>query len=154
MISPSVFLIFQNFDFLGWEGQRAKNHPKWQRTLFVVPYISGAIHHMIFMYGTHVLKDNISRFFYFFSQISIFGVNSVVKGQKMAQNDKKVCLLHSISQEAYIIWLWFLAHMCKIMIYPAFFFFFLFLRGVGGRGRGARGGEGIVKVEKITHNYQ
>ena len=143
------FSFFQNFDFLGWEGQRAKNHPKWQRTLFVVPYISGAIYHMIFMYGTHVLKDNISRFFYFFFQISIFGVNSVVKGQKMAQNDKKFCLLHSISQEAYTIWLWFLAHMYKIMICPAFFFFFfLFKRGWGG------GGGGVVKREKITHNYQ
>ena len=32
-----------------------------------------------------------------------FGFNSGVKGQKMAQNDKKLCVLYSISQEAYII---------------------------------------------------
>ena len=39
-----------------------------------------------------------------FFQILIFGVNSGKNGGKMAQNDKKLCLLHSISQGAYIIW--------------------------------------------------
>ena len=29
---------------------------------------------------------------------------------------------HCISQELYIIWLWFLVHMCKMMISPAIFF--------------------------------
>ena len=38
----------------------------------------------------------------------------------MAQNDKK--LSHSISQEVYIIWLWFLVLMCKMMISPYKFF--------------------------------
>ena len=59
---------------------------------------------MIFIYGALVKKDNISRFFLHFSQIFIFRVNSGVKGQKMAKNDKKICLLHAISHEAYIIW--------------------------------------------------
>ena len=142
------FSFFQNFDFLGWEGQRAKSHPKWQRTLFVVPYISGAIYHMIFMYGTHVLKDNISRFFYFFFQISIFGVNSVVKGQKMAQNDKKFCCtLYLRKHTSYDCGFW---HTCiKLWYVQHFFSFFFFLRGVGGGGGG-----GVVKREKITHNYQ
>ena len=58
---------------------------------------------MIFIYGTHVKKDNISRLFVHFLQILIFGVNSGVKGQNLAQNDKKLCPLHSLSQEAYII---------------------------------------------------
>ena len=31
---------------------------------------------------------------------------------------------HCISQELYIIWLWFLVHMCKMMISPAIFFHF------------------------------
>ena len=35
-------------------GQHAKNGPKWQKILPVVPYISGTIYHMIFIYGTHV----------------------------------------------------------------------------------------------------
>ena len=46
--------------------------------------ISGTIYHMIVICGTQV--------------------------SKMAQNDKKLSLSHSISQEAYIIWLWFLLH--------------------------------------------
>ena len=39
----------------------------------------------------------------YFFQILIFGVNSGLKGRKMAQNDKKLSLSHSISQEAYIM---------------------------------------------------
>ena len=42
----------------------------------------------------------------------------------MAQNDKNLCLSHFISQEAYIIWLWFLLHICKMMISSAIFFIF------------------------------
>ena len=42
----------------------------------------------------------------------------------MAQNDKRFCLSHSVSQEPYIIWLWFLVHMCKMIISPANFFTF------------------------------
>ena len=65
----------------------------------------------------------------------------------MAQNDKKICLSHSVFQERYLIWLWFLVHMCKMMISPAIFFFFKILifqvfRGVG------------VKVQKMTHSSQ
>ena len=46
-----------------------------------------------------------------------------VKGLKMAQNDKRI-LSNSVSQELYFIWLWFLVHMCKMMISPAIFFQF------------------------------
>ena len=66
----------------------------------VASNISETVDHMIFIYGTHVLKNNISRHFLHFFQILIFRVNSGVKGQKMAQNDKKICLSHSLSQEA------------------------------------------------------
>ena len=52
----------------------------------------------------------------------IFQVVKGLKGQKMPQNDKKFCLPHSVSEEPYIIWLWFLVHMCKMMISPATFF--------------------------------
>ena len=43
----------------------------------------------------------------------------------MAQNDKKLCLFYSIFHEAYIIWLSFLVHMCKLVISPDAFFIFL-----------------------------
>ena len=71
-------------------------------------------------------------FFQFF-KILIFRAVRVVKEQKMAQNDKKVCLLHSISEEPYIIWLWFLVHMCKMIIFPVNFFILGFFRGIKGK---------------------
>ena len=61
--------------------------------------------------------------FFIFLKILIFGVVSGVKGQKMAQNDKKFCLLH-ISQESYIIWLSSMLHLCEMMISPGVFFHF------------------------------
>ena len=65
---------------------------------------------------------------FYFSKILIFWVVRRVKGQKMAENDIKN-LSHSMSQELYFIWLWFLVHMCKVMISPAFFFpFFSFFK--------------------------
>ena len=63
---------------------------------------------------------------FYFSKILIFWVVRRVKGQKMTENDIKN-LSHSMSQELYFIWLWFLVHMCKVMISPAFFFSFFFL---------------------------
>ena len=48
MITPGIFSIFQNFDFLCcWWGKSAKNGPKWQKILSVVLHISGTIHYMI-----------------------------------------------------------------------------------------------------------
>ena len=50
-----VFFIFSKFWFFGLlGGSRGKNGPKWQKTLSFALYISGTIHHMILIYGTHV----------------------------------------------------------------------------------------------------
>ena len=54
-------------------------------------HISGTIHHMIVIYGTHVQNDNIFRWSSHFFNILIFWVFRVVKGQKMVQNNKKLC---------------------------------------------------------------
>ena len=59
-----------------------------------------------------------------FFQNLIFGIFSEVKGQKMAQNDKKLCLLRFISEKPYILWLGFLVQMCKMMTSPDVFFIF------------------------------
>ena len=87
--------------------------------------------------------------FCIFFQILIFGVNSEVKGQNMAQNDKKFCLSHSVFQEAYIIRSWFLAHLtCKMMTSPdAFFIFsnFYFLSCEGGWGGGQKLAQNVSK---------
>ena len=87
-------------------------------------------------------------FFFHFLKILIFLVVSGVKGQKMALNDKNVCPSHSISHEPYLIWLWFLVHICKIIVSSNFFHFFKILIFVFFRGRG-RG----VKGQKMTQNY-
>ena len=62
-------------------------------------------------------------FFHFF-KISIFLVVSGVKEQKVAWNDKKLCLLCSISQELYIIWSSFVVDKCKMIICPGVFLIF------------------------------
>ena len=44
-----------------------------------------------------------------------------------------------IPQEPYLIWLWFLVHMCKMMLSPAIYFIFLkflFFGCVGGESKG------------------
>ena len=89
-----------------------------------------------FMADMYLKKDNISRhFFHFFVKILIFviikrqrgGGGGGLKGDEMAQNDQKFCLSHCVSQELYIIWLWFLVHTCEMMISPANFLFFKIL---------------------------
>ena len=44
-------------------------------------------------------------------------------------------LSYSISQELFLIWLWCLVHMCKMMISPAIFYFFRSLFFLGGGGQ-------------------
>ena len=85
--------------------------------------------------------------FFIFFEILIFLVFSRGhKVQKIVQNDKKFCLLHSISQESYIIWLSFMVQMCK-MIIPHFFQFqnFDFL--------GCQGAERAKKWSKMTKHF-
>ena len=75
-------------------------------------------------FRVHICKMIISSGVFFNFKILIFRVVRGLKGQKMAQNDKKFCLSHSVSQELYITGLWFLVNMCKMMISPANFFVF------------------------------
>ena len=62
-------------------------------------------------------------FFLFFQNFDFLGC---LEGQRenMPQNDKKLCTLHFISQEPYIIWSWFMVHMCKRIIFPSVFYIF------------------------------
>ena len=88
-----------------------------------------------FLFVVHKCKMMIIyRVFFNFFKILIFQVVSGVKGQKMAQ---KFCLLCSISQEAYIIWPWFLEHVWSDDIFRCFFQFFKiwFFRSLGGSKR-------------------
>ena len=47
-----------------------------------------------------------------------------VKGQNVVQYEKRFCLLNSISQEPYIIWLSFVVDKCKMIISPGVCFHF------------------------------
>ena len=53
-------------------------------------HISGTVIHRIMIFGTLLLNDDISRLFFQFFEIFIFWAVSRVKGQKMAQDDKKI----------------------------------------------------------------
>ena len=127
IISPSILSIFSKFWFSGLLGGRVKGQKLVQndkKILSVALHISGSIITWS-SFMVHMCKRIISPgIFYIFFQSLSFGVNSGVKGQKVAQNAKKLCLSHSISQEAYIIWSRFLVHMCKIMTSPDAFFIF------------------------------
>ena len=90
------FFQFSNFDFPGCQGaERAKNAQN-DENLSVARYISGTIHHMIFIYGTHICmcKRIISPgIFFFVFQNLIFGIIRKWVGVKRAKhdpNDKKI----------------------------------------------------------------
>ena len=72
MITPGIFSIFQNFDFLCcWWGKSAKNGPTWQKILSVVLHISGTMHHIIVIDATLVWNDYISKLFFHFIKILV-----------------------------------------------------------------------------------
>ena len=52
MISPGFFFIFSKFRFFALLG--GSKGKKWPKTHSVAPFISGTMHHMIFIYATHV----------------------------------------------------------------------------------------------------
>ena len=94
------------------------------KKLFLLHSISQEAY-IIMIFDTRVKWRHIQFvFFSFFQNFDFVGCYGV-KGQKMDQNDKKFCLSHSVSQEPYLVWLWFLVHMCKMMISPAICFSFL-----------------------------
>ena len=144
----------------GWNGKKWFKITKY---LSVALHISGTIHQIV-IYGTLAWNNNIFRCFFHFFKILILWFDRRVKGQKTVQNDKKFCLLFSISQEAYIMWsvsqephiMWlsFMVHMCK-MIIPAciFFNFSKFWYYVSSGGRLWGGGERAKNSQKGQENF-
>ena len=117
IISPGRFLIFSNFwFFVLLVGKRAKSSPKWQKLLSVVLHVSGTIHYIIVIYGTLLYLQGCFHLL----KILIMWVVRGVKSQKMVQNEKKICVSHSISQVPYIIWFSFMVHMSKMMFSGVF----------------------------------
>ena len=102
------------------------------------PYLRN---HTSYDFHLWYLDVSISSFFHFFNILIFRVVLGGGKGaKKIAQNDKKFCLLHAIFQEPYIISLSFVVHKCKIitsLVISFVFSKFWFLR---------------VKGQKITQN--
>ena len=99
------FMVYMCNNDISWKNPVLRNNSI---------HISGTIiHHTIFI---------ISKFHFFF-----FFWFSGLLGGKMAKNGPKwqKNVSHPISQEPHLIWMWFLACMCK-MIYPAFSLFHVF----------------------------
>ena len=56
-------------------GKSAKSSPKWKITIkSVMCHISGTVKHMIMISGTLLLNDDVSRHFFLFKKIFIFGL--------------------------------------------------------------------------------
>ena len=122
MIISLGFFSIWNFDFLICRSWKGKKWPKMTNiSVYHTLYFRNHISYDLHLWYTCIYKRIISpAIFFIFFKILIFGIIEV-NGQKMAQNDKNFL---SLSQELYIIWLWFLVHMCKMMISPANFFIF------------------------------
>ena len=103
--------------------QKCKRWSKMTKKLSLSCVVSQETYIIWFKFMVYVCKMIISPGgFFIFSKFWFFGLLGD-KREKFVQNDKKFHLLHSISQEPYI-WLWFLAHMCKMIISPANLFIF------------------------------
>ena len=97
---------------------------KWPKMIKILSWLISQEPYIIWLsFMLHICKL-ISSGVFFFLIFQNFDFLGQLKWQKMAQNDKKLCLSHSVSQELYIIQLWFLVHIFKMMISPAKFFIF------------------------------
>ena len=126
MMSSSAFFIFSKFWFF-WllGGSTSKKWPKMTKDCLLC-LIFQESYTIWSSFMVHICKRIIFPFFFTFFPNFNFRPQqtSGVKWQKMAQNDKKLCLLYFISQIAYIIWLWFLIHIYKMMTSPNAFSMF------------------------------
>ena len=92
------FTFFRNFNFqVQYWGKRAKHGLKWQKIVCCTPYLS-----------KHTSYDCV----YCWTSLKWWHLQMHLHISKMT---KKFCLT------LYLIWLWFLVHMCKMMISPAIF---------------------------------
>ena len=81
------FQFFEIFSFQsvrGIKGQKIVQNEKITITS-VTRYISGTVKHMIMIFGTFVLNDDISRCFFHFFEIFTFGAAREVNGQKLSK---------------------------------------------------------------------
>ena len=116
MISPGVFFQFESFDFFALlEGSNSKKWPKMTKiSVYCTLHFRNCKSYDL-IYGTLVCikGKHLRDFFCFFCFSKFWFLRSLGwkvggKRAKMTQNHKKFCLSHSVSQEPFILWLWFL----------------------------------------------
>ena len=96
-----IQVFFHFFDiFIFWKGKRAKHGQRWQKKSVCCSwYLRNHISYDCHLWYTCV--NDISRSFFYFFKTLIFWIVRGVKGQKIAQNDKKSCLPCLIYQKPY-----------------------------------------------------
>ena len=119
IISSGFFSIFLKILVFwvhrGLKGQKTVQNDK----KFVTLHIWGTIYHITVIYVCKMIISSVV--FFSFSKFWFSGSIPPVEGQKTVQNDKKLCLMCSISQEPYIIWLSFMVQMCRMIISAGIF---------------------------------
>ena len=79
---------------------------------------SWTVHGMV-MFFVSLIENDYSRCFFHFLKILICWAKNGIKGQKCPKFRKK--LVCTVSEEAHMLWLWFLVHWCKMKISPGNF---------------------------------
>ena len=122
MIPLGIFFIFSKFWLFGLLKEDVKEQKMVQneKKLCLLHSISQESYIIWFSFMVLMYKWYLLEFFSFFSKFWLSGL----LGQKIAQNDKKLCLLCLISQEPYVMWSSFVVHKCKMIISPVVFFYF------------------------------
>ena len=117
MISPGFFSFLQNLIFGVFSRLKGqKNDPINEKSVCCIPYLRNHTSYDCHLCYTSVKWRYLQSFFYFF-KVLIFQVVSGVKGQKVAQNDKKFCLSWLTSHHIVV-------HNCKMIISSGIFFVF------------------------------
>ena len=121
-----------------------------------MPHLRNSIAYDHDFWYTCIKQWYLQVFLFVFSKFWFSRLLGDVKGQKMAQNNKKCCLMRFISEESYIIWLSFMVDMCKMIISLGLFSVFesFDFPGCcwGGLGIGRRWGGGAHKEQKLVQN--
>ena len=127
MISPSFYIIFSKFWFLGVasgvKGQKmVQNDERFWHALYLRKHTSYDFH-----LCTHVQNGNISRCFFHFIKIVIFHVGMGVKRQKTVQSEEKLSVtLHIAGTIHYMIFIY--VFLVQMIISPGIFFLFHFIK--------------------------
>ena len=117
IISSGVFSILKFWFSELSGGRKGKKWPKMGKiSVCRTFYFRNPISYDLHLWYTCMMYERIiypGIFLFFFQNLQF----------SFCPKWQKFCLSHSVSQEPYI-WLWFLVHMCKMMISPAIFFIF------------------------------